>query len=73
VLGERRVLELQRDPVLMRSVLEGRLLDLLKNPRVVGLLNDKELRTRLKDVDFEKALDYALPKPEKGAARVKRP
>ena len=75
VLGDRRLQELQRDPVLVREILEGRFVEVLRNPRVVGMVNDVELRGRLGGVDLEKALDYALSKPEKGASRLnpKRP
>ncbi len=71
VIGDRRAWELQRDPVLMRQILEGRWMEVLRNPRVLGMLNDREVRRQLGAVDLEKALDYAVPKTEKGAARAR--
>ena len=71
VIGERRAGELQRDPVLMRQILEGRWMEVLRNPKVHGMLNDREVRRQLGAVDLEKALDYAVPKTEKGAARAR--
>ncbi len=55
---------LQRDPDIARAVLRGEFFELLRNPRVVEAANDPEIVAQIMKVDFEKALDYALGKPE---------
>jgi hypothetical protein len=55
-----KVVALRHDPDLLRAAQRGHYLRLLGNPRLVQAANDPEVIRRASQLDFEKALDYAL-------------
>ena len=55
-----KIAALQRDPEIAREVAAHDYLALLRNPRIVEAANDPEVATLIKQLEFEKALDYAL-------------
>jgi uncharacterized membrane protein required for colicin V production len=59
-----KIATLQRDPQILKEVEERDYLALLRNPRIVEAANDPEVASLVKQVEFEKALDYALHAPE---------
>ena len=64
LLHHPKVQALQQDPAIMRDLLSRSYARLMGNPRIVELLNDPEIMSLVKKLEFEKALDYALVKPE---------
>jgi hypothetical protein len=60
-----KIVALQRDPVIAREVLARNYLALIRNENIVAAANDAELGVLLRKLEFEKALDHALRKPEK--------
>lgn len=60
-----KIVALQSDPQIARAVLARNYYDLLHNERVVQAANDPEIVALLRQFELEKALDYALHKPEK--------
>ena len=60
-----RIRALQHDPQIARHVVERDILSLMRNPNIVQAANDAEIMTLMRQLEFEKALDYALGKPEK--------
>jgi hypothetical protein len=63
VMQHPKVAALIKDPELAKAITEHRYLALLSNPRLVAAADDPELSERLRAIDLEKALDYALRKP----------
>jgi hypothetical protein len=72
VAKDPRVLAIQRDSGVLKALQDGDLLTLLRDPKVVAFANDAEMEAHISEIDFQKALDYALAKPEKGASRASR-
>ena len=60
-----KIVALQSDPQVSREVLERDYLALLRNERIVAAANDPEVAVLLRQFEFQKALDYAIRKPEK--------
>jgi hypothetical protein len=60
-----KIVALQRDPQIARQVSEKNIFALMRNPNVVAVANDQEVMNLMRDFEFEKALDYAVGKPEK--------
>ncbi len=72
LLHNPKIQALQRDPEVARAAGSrdlGKYLGLLLHPKVVDALNDEQVVALLKEVDLEKALDYALQPPERDPAR----
>ena len=57
------LLALRADPEITRMIEQGRLLDLLRDERLIEAANDPTLTAEIKRFDFNGALDYAL-RPE---------
>lgn len=66
VMQHPKVAALVNDPEVSKAIAEHRYLALLSNPRLVAAADDAEVGARLRAIDFDKALDYALRKPETG-------
>ncbi|HYR57654.1 MAG TPA: CvpA family protein [Chthoniobacteraceae bacterium] len=64
VMNHPKVVALLSDPEVNKAIAERRYLALLSNPRLVAAADDPEVSERLRAIDFEKALDYALRGPE---------
>ncbi len=60
VMSHPKVVALLSDPEVSKAIAERRYLALLSNPRLVDAADDPEVSARLRAIDFEKALDYAL-------------
>ena len=54
-----KILALRADPEITRMIEQGRLLDLLRDERLIEAANDPELAAQVKRFDLRKALDYA--------------
>lgn len=54
-----KIAALRNDPNLVHAVQAGDYVALLRNPRVIDVINDPELASLLKHLEFGKALDYA--------------
>jgi len=55
-----RILALQKDPVIAHEISAGRYFGLMSNKSIVDAANDADLGKKLRALDIEKALDYAL-------------
>lgn len=64
VMAHPKVAALVNDPELLKAISEHRYLALLSNPRLVAAADDVEVNARLRAIDFEQALNYALHKPD---------
>ena len=62
VMQHPKVAALVNDPEVSKAIAEHRYLALLSNPRLVAAADDAEVSARLRAIDFEKALDFALRK-----------
>lgn len=60
-----KIRALQNDPEIVRRAANHDILSLLRNPNIVAAANDPEILSLMRRLEFEKALDYALGKPEK--------
>ena len=57
-----KVLALRNDRQIMDLIASGQVFELMKNQHMIDALNDPSLQARIKNFDFERALDYALQK-----------
>ena len=57
-----RLVALRSDRQIADLIERGQYVDLLRNPKVLAIFNDPELRAELKRFNIEAALDYALEK-----------
>ena len=55
-----KVAALFSDAEIQRAIRERRFMALLSNPNLVAAADDPDVSKRLKALEFEKALDYAL-------------
>ncbi|HEX8311046.1 MAG TPA: CvpA family protein [Chthoniobacteraceae bacterium] len=60
-----KIIALQHDPEIAREVVARNYFALIRNSNIVAAANDPELGVLLRNLEFEKALDHALRKPEK--------
>jgi hypothetical protein len=59
-----KIIALRSDQEISQMVAQGRLLDLIQDPRIIDAANDAELRARLKKFDLNAALNYATQKQQ---------
>jgi hypothetical protein len=64
VMDHPKIVALLSDPEVNKSIAERRYFALLSNPKLVAAADDPEVAAKLRAIDFEKALDFALRKPE---------
>lgn len=57
-----KIVALRNDDEIAQMFAQGRLWELIQDPRIIDAANDPELRADLKKFDIEAALDYALQK-----------
>jgi len=67
-----KIVALQHDPAIEREVLSRDYYALIRNEKIVQVANDPELAVALRELEFLKALDYALAEPPPGAAGRQR-
>lgn len=60
-----KIRALQDDPQIVRMAMKHDIFALLRNPNIVAAANDPEIVSLMRQLELEKALDYALGKPEK--------
>jgi uncharacterized membrane protein required for colicin V production len=60
-----KIVALQNDGEISRDLMSRNYFALIRNSRIVQAANDQEIASLMRDFEFEKALDYALRKPEK--------
>jgi hypothetical protein len=60
-----KIAALQKDPEIARDLIAGNYLALVRNDRIIRAANDEEIAELMQKFEFEKALDYALRKPDK--------
>jgi len=64
-----RILALRDDPEVQLALRNGEIFSLLRHPKLVEAANDPELMRQLAAFDLQKALDRAVPPPQKTPAR----
>jgi uncharacterized membrane protein required for colicin V production len=57
-----KIIALRNDPEIGQMLAQGRLLELIQDPRIIDAANDAELKARLKRFDVSAALNYATQK-----------
>lgn len=60
-----KIRALQEDPEIAKQVSNRDIFALIRNPNIVAAANDPEIMKLMGQLEFEKALDYAVGKPEK--------
>ncbi len=60
-----KIAALQSDPDIARDLIAQNYFALARNQRIIGAANDREIVQLMAKFEFEKALDYALRKPDK--------
>ncbi len=59
-----KMIALRDDPEIARAALDRDFLSLMRNPRVVSMTNDPEIMELVRQLEFQKALDYAVSSPD---------
>jgi len=59
-----KIIALRNDQEIAQMAAQGRLLDLIQDPRIIDAANDPDLRARLKKFDVVAALNYATQKQQ---------
>jgi uncharacterized membrane protein required for colicin V production len=59
-----KIIALRNDQEISQMLVQGQLLELIQDHRIIDAANDPELRARLKKFDLNAALTYALQKPQ---------
>jgi hypothetical protein len=73
VMEHPKVVALLGDPEVTKAITERRYLALLSNPKLVAAADDPEVAARLRAIEFEKALDYALgDRRQKSGDRIQK-
>lgn len=73
LLASPKIAALQNDPQITRDIVSRNYLALIRNPHIIAAANDAEIAELLRKFQFEKALDYAIRRPEQDTAQVQRP
>ena len=69
LLAHPKIAALQNDPEITRDIIGRNYFALLRNPRILTAANDTEIGELMRKFEFEKALDYAIRRPENDTAR----
>jgi len=73
LLANPKIAALQNDPEIIRDIVGRNYLALIRNPHIIAAANDTEIGELMRKFEFEKALDYAIRRPEQDTAQVQRP
>jgi uncharacterized membrane protein required for colicin V production len=73
LLAHPKIAALQNDPEITRDLVDRNYFALIRNPHIISAANDAEIAQLMQKFEFEKALDYALRRPEQDTAQVRRP
>lgn len=71
LLAHPKIAALQNDPEITRDIMRRDYFGLLRNSRILAAANDSEIGELMRKFEFEKALDYAISKPEKEPAKAR--
>jgi uncharacterized membrane protein required for colicin V production len=69
LLAHPKIAALQNDPEITRDIVNRNYFSLIRNPHIIAASNDAEIAELMKKFEFEKALDYALRRPEHDTAQ----
>ncbi|HSI13535.1 MAG TPA: CvpA family protein [Chthoniobacter sp.] len=73
LLASPKIAALQNDPQITRDIVSRNYLALIRNPHIIAAANDAEIAELMRKFQFEKALDYAIRRPEQDTAQVQPP
>lgn len=73
LLAHPKIAALQNDTEIQRDIVERNYFALIRNPHIIAAANDAEIAQLMQKFEFEKALDYALRRPEQDTAQVRQP
>jgi hypothetical protein len=73
LMAHPKIAALQNDPDITRDIVNRNYLALIRNPHIIAAANDAEIAELMRKFEFEKALDYAIRRPEQDTAQVPRP
>jgi uncharacterized membrane protein required for colicin V production len=71
LLANPKIAALQNDPDITRDIMKRDYFGLLRNSHILAAANDSEIGELMRKFEFEKALDYAIRKPEKEPAKAR--
>jgi len=69
LLAHPKIAALQNDPEITRDLVNKNYFALIRNPAIITAANDKEIAELMRKFEFEKALDYAIRRPEQDTAQ----
>jgi hypothetical protein len=72
LLANPKIAALQNDPQIARDVAERNYFALVRNPHIIAAANDPEIADLMQKFEFEKALDYAIRRPEQDTAQMRQ-
>jgi uncharacterized membrane protein required for colicin V production len=72
LLAHPKIAALQNDPEITRDVVNRNFFSLIRNPHIIAAANDAEIAQLMQKFEFEKALDYALRRPEQDTAQTRQ-
>ena len=71
LLAHPKIAALQNDPEIAQEIMKRDYFGLLRNSHILAAANDSEIGELMRKFEFEKALDYAIRKPEKEPAKAR--
>jgi hypothetical protein len=69
LLAHPKIAALQNDPEITRDLVNRNYFALIRNPHIITAANDAEIAELMRKFEFEKALDYAIRRPEQDTAQ----
>jgi hypothetical protein len=72
LLANPKIAALQNDPDINHDIVSRNYLSLIRNPHIIAAANDAEIGELMRKFQFEKALDYAIRRPEQDTAQVQQ-
>jgi len=72
LLSHPKIAALQSDPQIARDIVNQNYFALIRNPRIITAANDAEIGELMRKFEFEKALDYAIRRPEQDTAQIRQ-
>jgi hypothetical protein len=71
LLANPKIAALQNDPEIVQGLMKQDYFALLRNSHILAAANDSEIAELMRKFEFEKALDYAIRKPENEPAKTR--
>ncbi|MEP6668137.1 MAG: CvpA family protein [Chthoniobacter sp.] len=72
LLAHPKIAALQNDAQISRDIVNQNYFALIRNPHIITAANDAEIAELMRKFEFEKALDYAIRRPEQDTAENRR-